>query len=488
MRTTAAPGLRPLALIALLSGIFLAMADFFVVNVALVDIGRELSASTSALELIVAGYAITYALLLVIGGRLGDAFGRRRMFLLGMVAFTITSAMCGFAPTAITLVVARIAQGAAAALMVPQVLATVQATTAGRERARALSAFAATGGLAAVLGQLGGGALVSADLAGTGWRPIFMINIPVGLLAMVLAIRTLPDTRSERPTRVDLWGTALLGATVLAVLVPLVEGRSQGWPGWAFGLFAMSPFLAWALIRVEGRLERSGGTPLLAPSLLRLTGIRRGLGIALPFFTGFSGFMFVYAELTQVALGWTALRAGVGLVPMGVVFFAGSLTTARLVARWGSTVITVGGVIQGVGLVILAITVATQGARLSPLALVPGMLLAGAGQSMIMSPLLGVVLSGVPAHAAGATAGLFSTVQQSALALGVAIFGTIFLEALPHVGEGRAYVIGALVQTCAAVAVVVLSRRLPARASHPGQAGEPLQESRSSVPAGNGPR
>ena len=150
-RTTAPPGLRPLALVALLSGIFLAMADFFVVNVALVDMGRELSASTSALELIVAGYAITYALLLVIGGRLGDAFGRRRMFLLGMVAFTITSAMCGFAPTAITLVVGRIAQGASAALMIPQVLATVQATTTGRERARALSAFAATGVILAAI-------------------------------------------------------------------------------------------------------------------------------------------------------------------------------------------------------------------------------------------------------------------------------------------------------------------------------------------------
>ncbi|HEY8719337.1 MFS transporter [Pengzhenrongella sp.] len=461
---TITPGLRPLALAVLLSGVFLAMTDFFVVNVALADIGRDLSASTSALELVVAGYAVTYALFLVIGGRLGDAVGRRRMFLLGMAAFTATSALCGFAPTATTLVLARVAQGAASALMVPQVLATLQATTTGRGRARALAAFGATGGLAAVFGQLGGGLLVAADLAGTGWRPVFLVNVPIGLVAMVLAARVLPDTRSDRPARVDLPGTALLGATVLALLVPLVEGRSQGWPPWAFVSLALSPLLAWALFRVESRLERAGGAPLLAPSLVQLPGIRRGLGIAWPFFAGFGGFMFVYAELTQFVLGWTALRAGLALVPMGAAFLVGSISTAWLVARWGRTVITAGGVLQGLALVVLAVTVRSAGGALTPLDLAPGMLLVGAGQSMVMSPLIGVVLADVPAHAAGAAAGLFATFQQSSLALGVAVFGTIFLELLPRYGEGRAYLVGALVQTVAAVVVVVLSRRLPARA------------------------
>jgi predicted MFS family arabinose efflux permease len=345
--------------------------------------------------------------------------------------------------------------------MVPQVLATLQATTFGRERARALSAFGATGGLAAVFGQLGGGALVAADLGGTGWRPVFLLNIPFGLLAMALAWRTLPDTRSQRPARVDLPGTALLGATVLAVLLPLVEGRSHGWPAWAFWSLAISPLLGWGLFRVESRIERAGGVPLLAPSLVRLPGIRRGLAIAVPFFTGFGGFMFVYAELSQIVLGWSALKAGMALAPMGAVFLVGSLTTARLVARWGRTVITVGGVVQGLGLLVLAITVTSAGASLTPLDLAPGMALAGAGQSMVMSPLIGVVLADVPSHAAGAAAGLFTTIQQSALALGVAIFGTVFLELVPRYGEGRAYLIGALVQTTAAIAVVVMSRRLP---------------------------
>jgi MFS family permease len=467
----AATGLSPLALVVLLSAVFLAMTDFFVVNVALASISSELSASTSALELIVAGYAVTYALFLVIGGRLGDAVGRKRMFLLGMAAFTVTSALCGLAPTATTLVVARIAQGAAGAMMVPQVLATLQATTTGHERARALSAFGATGGLAAVFGQLGGGVLVSADLAGTGWRPVFLLNVPVGIVAMVLAGRVLPDTRSDRPARVDLAGTALLGATVLAVLVPLVEGRSQGWPVWAFVSLAVAPLLGWGLVRVESRIEESGRIPLLPPSLLRLPGIRRGLAIALPFFTGFGGFMFVYAELTQVELGWSPLKAGLGLTPMGVAFLVGSLSTARLVRRWGRTVITTGGVLQGIGLLVLALTVSSYGADLTPADLVPGMLLAGTGQSLVMSPLLGVVLSDVPPHSAGAGAGLFSTLQQTALALGVAVFGSIFLELLPRYGEAQAYVTGALVQTVAAVVVVTMSRRLPA---HPRLAAAPL--------------
>jgi MFS family permease len=454
--------LSRLGLVTLLSGVFLAMTDFFVVNVALADIGRDLHASTSSLELVVAGYAVAYALFLVIGGRLGDAFGRRRLFVLGMAAFTATSALCGLAPTADTLVAARVLQGVSAAAMVPQVLATLQAATAGHHRARALSAFGATGGLAAVFGQLGGGLIVAWDIAGTGWRPVFLLNVPVGLVAIVLAMRALPDTRSDRPARPDLVGTTLLGLTVLALLVPLVEGRSQGWPLWGWVSLAAAAPLAVSLLLAEARLERAGQVPLLPPSLLRLPGIRRGLAIALPFFTGFGGFMFVYAELTQVVLGWTPLRAGLALTPMAVAFLFVSLQTARWVARWGRSVITAGGVLQAVGLVAVALTVQAGGESLHAAALAPGLLVAGMGQAMVMSPLIGVVLADVPAHAAGAGSGLFSTLQQTALALGVAVYGTVFLEALPRTDVGTAWVWAAAVQVVSAVGVVAMSRRLPA--------------------------
>jgi MFS family permease len=459
--------LTPAGLVVLLSAVFLAMTDFFVVNVALADIARDLSASTSSLELVVAGYAVAYALGLVIGGRLGDAFGRRRLFVLGMAAFTAFSALCGLAWSPGSLVAFRVLQGLSSAMMVPQVLATLQATTEGPSRARALSAFGATGGLAAVFGQLGGGLIVAADLAGTSWRPVFLLNVPVGIVAIVAALRVLPDTRSDRPAAPDLVGTVLLGATVLALLVPLVEGRAQGWPVWGWVSLGLAAPLAAALLVAEGRLERAGRVPLLPPSLLRLDGIRRGLGIALPFFTGFGGFMFVYAELTQVVLGWSALKAGLAITPMAVGFLGVSLSTSRLVPRWGRSVITAGGALQGLGLVVLASTVWAAGTDLSPAALVPGMLVTGTGQALVMSPLIGVVLADVPAHAAGAGSGLFSTLQQSALALGVAGYGTVFLELLPQLGEAQAYVVGALVQVASAVGVVALSRRLPAPATAP---------------------
>jgi MFS family permease len=467
--------LTPAGLVVLLSAVFLAMTDFFVVNVALADIARDLSASTSSLELVVAGYAVAYALGLVIGGRLGDAFGRRRLFVLGMAAFTAFSALCGLAWSPGSLVAFRVLQGLSSAMMVPQVLATLQATTEGPSRARALSAFGATGGLAAVFGQLGGGLIVAADLAGTGWRPVFLLNVPVGIVAIVAALRVLPDTRSDRPAAPDLIGTVLLGATVLALLVPLVEGRAQGWPVWGWVSLGLAAPLAAALLVAEGRLERAGRVPLLPPSLLRLDGIRRGLGIALPFFTGFGGFMFVYAELTQVVLGWSALKAGLAITPMAVGFLGVSLSTSRLVPRWGRSVITAGGALQGLGLVVLASTVWAAGADLSPAALVPGMLITGTGQALVMSPLIGVVLADVPPHAAGAGSGLFSTLQQSALALGVAVYGTVFLELLPRLGEAQAYLVGAIVQVASAVGVVALSRRLPAPATMPATASAALE-------------
>src|SRR5580704_14878985 len=228
----------------ILIGVLLPMVDFFIVNVALPTIDADLRASQPMLELVVSGYASAYALLLVLGGRLGDSLGRKRLFLIGMAAFTLTSLACGLAPTAGFLVGGRIAQGASAALMVPQVLATIQAATTGERRTRALGKYGATSGLAAVLGQVLGGLLVAWNLDGTGWRPIFLVNVPIGLAGLVLAKRYVPDTRHGNAARVDGKGTVLLGLTVLAVLLPLTEGRSLGWPVWTFVLLALAPVFA----------------------------------------------------------------------------------------------------------------------------------------------------------------------------------------------------------------------------------------------------
>ncbi len=438
------------------------MIDFFIVNVALPTIDRDLHASQPLLELVVSGYATAYALLLVLGGRLGDSLGRKRLFLLGMAAFTVTSLACGLAPTADLLVIGRVAQGASAAMMVPQVLATIQAATTGERRIRALARYGATGGLAAVLGQVLGGVLVSANIDGLGWRPIFLVNVPIGLAGLVLAKRYVPDTRHGAPAPIDGRGTLLLGLTVLALLVPLTEGRSLRWPVWTIVLLILAPVAAAAFAAVERRAEWSGRTPLVPPSLLRHPSMRRGLVLALPFFAGFGAFMFCYALLVQDGLHASALTAGLGLVPMAAAFLLASLSTSRLLARFGAKVLAAGGLLQAAGLVILGLTVYLGWPHVSVADLAPGLAVAGLGQGLVMSPLFGIVLSNVPPAVAGAGSGVLTTTQQTALALGVATLGSLFLAlAADGTGVRKAFVAVLAVQVVVAIGVAAGARRLP---------------------------
>jgi hypothetical protein len=345
---------------------------------------------------------------------------------------------------------------------VPQVLATIQAATTGDRRARALGRYGATGGLAAVLGQVLGGLLVSANIDGTTWRPIFLVNVPIGLAGLVLAKRYVPDTRHGNPARVDTLGTTLLGVTVLAVLIPLTEGSSLRWPAWTIALLALAPFAATAFGVAQIRTERAGRTPLVPPSLLRHASMRRGLLLALPFFAGFGAFMFCYALLVQQGLHDSALKAGVGLVPMAVTFLIASLSTSRLLARFGTRVLAAGASLQAVGLVVLALTVYLSWPAVSLLALAPGLAIAGFGQGLVMSPLFGVVLSEVPPASAGAGSGVLTTTQQSALALGVATLGSLFL-ALSSDGTGvrDGFVVVLAIQIAIAIVVAAAARGLP---------------------------
>jgi EmrB/QacA subfamily drug resistance transporter len=446
----------------ILVGVLLPMIDFFIVNVALPTIDNDLHASQPLLELVVSGYATAYALLLVLGGRLGDSIGRKRLFLIGMAAFTVTSLACGLAPSASFLVVGRVAQGASAALMVPQVLATIQAATTGERRTRALARYGATGGLAAVLGQVLGGLLISANIDSLGWRPIFLVNVPIGLAGLLLAKRYVPDTRHGAPAPIDGLGTMLLGITVLALLVPLTEGRSLGWPVWTIALLILAPIAAAAFCAFERRAERSGRSPLVPPSLLRHPSMRRGLVLALPFFAGFGAFMFCYALLVQEGLHASALTAGLGLVPMAAAFLLASLSTSRLLATFGAKVLGAGGALQAIGLIILGVTVYLGWPHLSVIDLAPGLAVAGLGQGLVMSPLFGIVLADVPPAVAGAGAGVLTTTQQTALALGVATLGSLFLAlAADGTGVRTAFIVVLVIQVVVAVGVSAGARRLP---------------------------
>ncbi|MFI7095355.1 MFS transporter [Streptomyces lydicus] len=453
--------LTPLGLLTVLLGAALPMIDFFIVNVALPTIDHDLHAGPAMLEMVVAGYGVAYATLLVLGGRLGDMVGRRRLFLWGLAAFGLTSLACGLAPDAGTLVAARVAQGAAAALLLPQVLATIQATTSGKRRARALSLYGGTAGVSSAVGQVLGGLLVSVDLAGTGWRAVFLVNVPIAAAAWLLAARTVPETRSPRPTRVDGPGTALLAATLITLLLPLTEGRAAGWPLWSWLLLAVFPFAGTAFVLVERRAERSGRTPLVPPSLLRIPSVNSGLAMIVPFSVGFGGFMFVVAVALQNGLRYGPFAAGLSLVPLCTTFFIASLAGPRLVGRFGRRVVIAGSLIQGAGLLALALTVHASWPGTSVAGLAPSMAVLGFGQGMVLPVLMRIVLSELPVAQAGVGGGAMVTTQQSGLALGVATLGTLFLSLLPSVGIRDALLAALLTQLAIVAGTTALALRLP---------------------------
>jgi MFS family permease len=456
-----APALSRTALATVLIGALLPITDFFIVNVALPTMSRTLHASDALLELVVAGYGTAYAVLLVLGGRLGDAHGRRRLFLAGMATFTLTSLLCGLAPTAGLLVAARILQGASAALMVPQTLSTIQATGDMNSRAKALGWYGATAGIAAVIGQVVGGLLVSADIAGSSWRPIFLVNVPIGLVGLVLAARLVPETKAGRAAHLDREGTVLLAAFLTSILIPLTEGQALGWPWWSWTLLGIAPVLGAAFVYVQRRHERNGRLPLLPPAVIRLTSMRRGLLMLAPFFVGISAFMFVYALVFQGTLGFSPIKAGLTLAPFAIAFLLVSLQMPRLVARYGHHIITAGAAIQFVGLLGLGATLFATWPHVHPLMIEPALLVLGAGQGLVAPALFRQVLSDVPVADAGAGSGVLGTTQQVSLALGVAALGTLFIDLAPahRLGVMHSAILIIGIQALVAAGVALASTR-----------------------------
>ena len=453
--------LSPIGLIVLLCGAFLPILDFFIVNVALPTMDATLHASAPMLELVVAGYGTAYALMLVVGGRLGDAVGRHRMFVAGIAGFTVSSLLCGIAPNIGMLIAARIAQGLFAALSQPQVIATFQSTLDGQRRARAIGLYAAVGGIAASVGQLLGGLIVHADIAGLSWRPIFLVNVPIGITVLALTRRYVPATRSPNPASVDLPGTALLGIAIVALLIPLTEGRVLHWPAWIWALLAVSFVAALTMVIVERRTERGGRVPLAPASLVGLRSMRRGLTLAIPFFMGFGAFMFVFALTVQNGLHENALRSGIAITPMAVAFFAGSLAAPRLLAHYGRRVVVAGLGLQAVGLVWLIDVMHGSWPHVTLLSTVAPLALAGVGQAFALVGFFRIVLADVPPQLAGIGSGVLVTMQQGSLALGVASLGSLFVSLADSSGMRHAFTVVVGIQAAIAVAVALLATRLP---------------------------
>ncbi|MEO3800280.1 MFS transporter [Nonomuraea sp. B1E8] len=449
----------------LLSAWFMAQFDFFVVNVAAPSLERDLSAGPAALELIVAGYAFTYAAGMITGGRLGDRYGYRRVFAWGVAAFTVASLLGGIAQTPAQLVAARLLQGLAGAAMVPQVLATISAVYPPGQRARAIGWYGATGGLGSIAGQVLGGLLLTADVLGLGWRAVFLVNLPVGLVVVPLAWRLLPEVETRRRSRLDVPGAAGLAAGVALLLVPLGLGNSLGWPLWTWACMVASVpvfALTWRWLRVLGA---RGGQPVLDLALLRVHSYLAGVGSIVAFMAYFASFMFTLTLLLQTGLGLTAFEAGLAFAPMGAMFTLTSLLGVRLVRRRGLIVVIAGGLVVALGLVLLLVA-AGQGL---PYVLV-ALMLVGAGNGLVLPQLIGAALVEVEPHQAGIGSGALSTAQQFAGAGGVAVIGALFFavaEGGRHVAAMRWSAAVDLALVLVVIASVAYNRRRAIRRAWP---------------------
>lgn len=456
------------ALPLLLVATFMALFDLFVVNVAAPSISSGLHAGDGALELIVGGYSFTYAAGLVAGGRLGDLRGHRVLFVIGMLGFAVTSALCGIAQTPAELVAARLLQGATAAAMVPQVLGAITAIFPAAERARAMSWFGLTVGLGSVAGQVLGGALLRVDLAGLGWRAIFLVNVPIGLVVAPLAWRSLPHTESAHRSRVDIVGALATAATVALALVPLVLGRDEHWPTWAWVSLVASVPAAIAVVAHQRRLGARGGHPLLDLRLFTARTFSAGTAVNIAFFAGFGGFMLSLTLAMQAGWQLTPLATGMAFTPLGVGFAAASLLGRGLTARFGPRGITLGMAISVFGYATLLAVLAIGGVHTSPYQIAPSMALIGVGNGLTIPALIGAVLATIDPKHGGAAAGMLTTAQQFALAAGIAIAGVVFFGTVgAHPGGRIDYVhalsASALLTGLLTVAAFGLGWLLPAR-------------------------
>ncbi len=453
-------GNRWSALTVLMVGTFMFVLDFFIVNVALPSIQTGLRAGESAIEWVVAGYAVSTAVLLVTGGRLGDQFGRRRVFALGMAVFVVTSAACALAPDPAVLVAGRVAQGVGAALMAPNILSILGVVYTGPDRVRAISVYGMVLGLAATSGQLIGGVLIRSDLAGLGWRAIFWINVPLGAAALLACRRLVPESRADRGSRLDLAGVALITACLLAVVLPLVDGRQAGWPAWSWAALAAALPLAAAFVVHQRRKADRGGVPLLNPRVFAAWPLRAGLITQTVFWCQQAAGYLVLGLYLQQGRGLSALAAGAVFTFLAAGYLITSFQAPALTVRFGRRVIAIGAVLAAAGDAALYLATDHGG---SVAWLFPGLVLLGAGQGLCITPLTTTVLSHAAPATAGSVSGALSTAQQVGNSIGVAITGVLFFGALSH-GYSLAFERSVLQMAALLLVVAALTRLMPGRA------------------------
>ncbi|MFF9350708.1 MFS transporter [Streptomyces sp. NPDC014734] len=500
-------------LIIVLIGGFIAFLDFFVVNVAVPSIQNGLDAGASETQLVMVGYGAALCVGLITGGRMGDLFGPRRMFLIGLALFTVASTACGFAPGIRPLIAARVVQGLSSALLAPQVLAIVSHLYTGEARNRAFGAYGLMLGLSGLCGQLIGGALIALDVAGLGWRTVFLVNIPIGLVILALTPRIVPDIRSVPATRagadtraeaganaragvstpaeadtrtraetevgadtravagaklLDLPGVALGTAGLSAAVWPLLEGREQGWPLWTWiSLVAALPLFILFIAR-QRRLAALGGSPLIEPGLFRERGFAVGVIAYFVYFMSMGSFFLLFAIYLQEGRGWGPLPSGLLFTTMSAGFFGSSFLAGRIAARTGRHVIAMGAGLVAIGYGTVGLVVAQLGVDGEAGWVAPGLLVAGSGMGLVASPLPAAAMAGVAPARASSASGVLSTAMEGGTALGVSLVGLVFFGALGNAPEAadypRAFCLGIAVIVVFPVLVALLVQALPAPA------------------------
>ena len=423
---------RTIALCVILLGFFMDVLDSTIVNVAIPSIQDGLEASYSSIQWIVAGYSLMFALFLITGGRLGDIFGYKTMFVLGIVGFTLASALSGMSVTTGHLIAARLFQGFTAAIMVPQVLSTIQVLFPTLKERRSVSIFyGSLAGIATVIGPVLGAVLINGDFWELGWRAIFLVNIPVGIVAIVLAIIYLPSARSPDRVRIDFLGVGLVVLAMFMLMFPLIEGRQLDWPLWAFVCMAASLPVFALFYASQVWIERRGGSPVVVPDLLRQRSFSAGITLLGSFYAIIYGFFLVFIIFLQIGLKYPILKAGLTGIPLPLgVAAAAALSSIFLVPRFGRAVITVGPIIVASGLVLMIATLHRFGGDVTPWELIPPQLIAGIGMGFVVSPIYPFALAEVRLKDAGSASGVVNAVAQIGGAVGVAVIGAVFFSLL----------------------------------------------------------
>jgi EmrB/QacA subfamily drug resistance transporter len=420
---------RWVALFVLLAAEVMDLLDALITNIAAPSIRADLGGSASTIQWLGASYTLAMAVGLITGGRLGDIVGRKRMFIIGALGFAGGSLLCALAQSPEILIASRGLQGLFGAVMLPQGLGLIKEMFSEKEMGAAFGMFGPVMGLSSVGGPILAGWLIDADFFGTGWRMIFLINIPLGLLAVLGGLKFLPESRAAQPPRLDVVGVVLAALASLLIVYPLVQGRELGWPAWTFvsmaGAVALFGVFGW----FEARKRRTGGDPLVVPSLFRKRGFTGGLIVGLVFFAGMSGFALVFSLFTQIGLGYSPLKAGLAGVPWSVGMIIG-FGAAQAVQKFGRTVIHIGTVIMAAGVVCVVITLHVAGTGVTPWQLTPALIVTGLGMGLLMAPFFDIVLAGVEKHETGSASGTLTAIQQLGSTLGVAVLGTLFFGIL----------------------------------------------------------